>query len=971
VTPYRKLKSWAASAVATLSYRLATIGKRACPVAAGLLLLGANILGAEQVRVMQWNIHGHLGNMTSNTTAAAKALARIVNYNQPDVLLLNETDYYAPPATATALINWVTNNLPYMGSQPGVTFFVSVSAQPTYDSHNANAAISKYPILNDTTYNDGLRGLHAFKLQLATTNLQVFHTHIKCCTDNCPKKQTEAQFDSDTIKAFAATNSLPYIFAGDWNEDEQNPECTLSSTYHPITTIRTNGGLVEFKPTTLSGEYRTWSTASTPSIRFDYILAATNRLSPVSGFVFSTMDWAVHGLYTNASSQNLVNDTKTASDHFCVFADYSFSAPAPSLAVSPAGNFTSAGTQGGPFSPSSQTYTLTNSGSGSMNWTAAKTANWLTLSATSGTLAAGATTSVTVSINANANSLAANTYSDTVGFTNTSNGVGNTTRTVNLTVNPTPAQLAVGPSSGLSSSGFVGGPFSPSSQTYALTNVGGATLNWTANVASAWLSLSASSGTLAPNAFTNISVSVNANANTLAVNTYSDTVGFTNTSNGAGSCARAVSLTVNPTPALLAVGPLSGLCSSGCVGGPFNPCNHTYGLTNLGGTALSWTANVTANWLTLSATGGTLAAGATTNVTLSVNANANSLAANTYSDTVAFTNSSNGAGNATDVVSLTVNPTPAQLAVGPLSGFSSSGYVGGPFNPSDQGYTLTNIGGTTLDWRASSAASWVALSATGGKLAPGETTNVTVSVKADAQALGVGVYSDTISFTNSTTGLGDTNWPLNLTVNPIPLAALFTGSPTSGLEPLSVTFTDTSTGDITNRFWDFGDGATTNTTDTSVTHVYVAGTYDVIFVVSGPGGANTNTQAACVAALTTFQSWQAYYFGSTTNPDAAPDADPDHDGMTNWAEFQAATDPTNSASALRVTTVAVEGSDLRIAWTMGAGKTNVLQRADQIDGTSDFSDIFTVLAVGSVTNYLDAGAATNVSGHYYRVRLGP
>ena len=93
--------------------------------------------------------------------------------------------------------------------------------------------------------------------------------------------------------------------------------------------------------------------------------------------------------------------------------------------------------------------------------------------------------------------------------------------------------------------------------------------------------------------------------------------------------------------------------------------------------------------------------------------------------------------------------------------------------------------------------------------------------------------------------------------------------------------------------------------------------------------------------------------------------------MSNWAEFLAGTDPTNSASALRITTVAVEGSDLRITWTMGASRTNVLQRADQIDGTNDFADVFTVLTVGSVTNYLDAGAATNVPAHYYRVRLEP
>ncbi len=114
------------------------------------------------------------------------------------------------------------------------------------------------------------------------------------------------------------------------------------------------------------------------------------------------------------------------------------------LAVTPAGNLTSTGTFGGSFSPSSLQYTLSNPGGTSIDWTATKTAAWVTLDATSGTLAAGANTTVTASINANANTLNVGNYTDTVSFANTTSGSGNTTRGVSLTVNPMTATLTLG-----------------------------------------------------------------------------------------------------------------------------------------------------------------------------------------------------------------------------------------------------------------------------------------------------------------------------------------------------------------------------------------------------------------------------------------------------------------------------------------------------------------------------------------------
>ena len=79
--------------------------------------------------------------------------------------------------------------------------------------------------------------------------------------------------------------------------------------------------------------------------------------------------------------------------------------------------------------------------------------------------------------------------------------------------------------------------------------------------------------------------------------------------------------------------------------------------------------------------------------------------------------------------------------------------------------------------------------------------------------------------------------------------ASFSAAPTHGAAPLTVNFTDTSTGSITNRFWNFGDGNATETTATSVAHTYGAGSYTVTLVVSGFGGISTNVQYNCITAL--------------------------------------------------------------------------------------------------------------------------
>jgi PKD repeat protein len=77
-----------------------------------------------------------------------------------------------------------------------------------------------------------------------------------------------------------------------------------------------------------------------------------------------------------------------------------------------------------------------------------------------------------------------------------------------------------------------------------------------------------------------------------------------------------------------------------------------------------------------------------------------------------------------------------------------------------------------------------------------------------------------------------------------PGTANFDASPTSGgPAPLIVTFNDTSTGSITNRYWDFGNSVTTNTTATNFTIAYnTVGTNTVTLTVSGDSGISMLTR---------------------------------------------------------------------------------------------------------------------------------
>jgi len=210
-----------------------------------------------------------------------------------------------------------------------------------------------------------------------------------------------------------------------------------------------------------------------------------------------------------------------------------------------------------------------------------------------------------------------------------------------------------------------------------------------------------------------------------------------------------------------------------------------------------------------------------------------------------------------------------------------------------------------------------------------------------------------------------------------PVAA-FTASPVSGTEPLTVLFTDASTGTPPlSLTWNLGDSTITNTSDgAGFGHIYGAGSYTVTLTASNSAGTSTLVSNNLIQVITAFQAWQLKYFNCTNCPQADTTADPDGDGQNNQAEFLSGTNPTNSQSALRIISAGTVSNDIVITWRTAGGHTNVVQ-ATTGDGNGGYdtnfayiSGLLTITGSGdTMTNYVDVGGATNVPSRYYRVRV--
>ena len=106
--------------------------------------------------------------------------------------------------------------------------------------------------------------------------------------------------------------------------------------------------------------------------------------------------------------------------------------------------------------------------------------------------------------------------------------------------------------------------------------------------------------------------------------------------------------------------------------------------------------------------------------------------------------------------------------------------------------------------------------------------------------------------------------------------AAFVGTPTTGNAPLTIAFTDQSSGTVSSWAWDFGDGGTSTSQHPS--HVYTAaGTYTVQLTVSGGAGSDVELKSGYITVNPPAPSSILYFSftADTTLPGVGAVADED------------------------------------------------------------------------------------------------
>jgi hypothetical protein len=382
--------------------------------------------------------------------------------------------------------------------------------------------------------------------------------------------------------------------------------------------------------------------------------------------------------------------------------------PRPQLAVTPTEVHDSANAGSGDVR--NATVSITNSGGGSMSWSASDHSDWIHLDPHSGDVPG------TLTIELDPNDLGPGVYEGDVTVI-AKNAVDSQFTTIPVTFVVLRPGLSISPttlehSANLNSNAT----FSDNIQ---ITNTGTGALNWSASNSKPWLTLGTKSGT------GNASIPVQINTAGLQGGTYHDNIVIS--APGAAGSPATVGVTLTIFAPGLAVTP--GIVLDTAAAGSTAPSAHTLHVANSGTGAITWTATKSQPWVTLSKVAG----GAPEDVVVTLYPAG--LPPGTQTDTIVFTSAEATNGPVKIPVEFTILQPGLSVAPPSINATAESN------DNKKQTFDLavTNTAGGTLAWFASSDQPWIALSALGGL------TPATLRVTIDPSGLPAGTNAGNVT----------------------------------------------------------------------------------------------------------------------------------------------------------------------------------------------------------------------------------
>lgn len=231
---------------------------------------------------------------------------------------------------------------------------------------------------------------------------------------------------------------------------------------------------------------------------------------------------------------------------------------------------------------------------------------------------------------------------------------------------------------------------------------------------------------------------------------------------------------------------------------------------------------------------------------------------------------------------------------------------------------------------------------------------------------------------NTATDLGPAGWDQHYgygmvnanaalaTIGNNPPVAAFSGTPTSGYAPLTVTFTDASTNNPTSWAWTFGDGGTSTAKNPSHTYT-AAGTYTVTLTATNAYGSDSETKTGYITVTTQPTNPPVAAFSGTPTSGNIPltvvftDASTNNptswswdfgDGGTSTAQNPSHTYTVAGTYTVTLTATNAYGSDSEI-------KTGYITANAVTQYCDDFAD-------GNYTGWTNASGTWSASNYYLK-----